>query len=70
MRKGKLSKSELHAVERVYLLLSASLAALPDDPADKDAIEVRRLLVDSRRPLGDLLRWQDFGSTWQRVKDQ
>lgn len=68
MKSGKLNKTELASIARSYLAISTLLKDLPDG-SDPAVLEVRRLLFDARLPLANVLRWQDFSGTWQKLKD-
>lgn len=63
-----MNKVELATVARSYAALSQLLADIPET-AEPCTLEVRRLIFDARLPLANLLRWQDFSGTWQKLKD-
>ncbi len=69
MRKGDLNKDELRRVGRAYSDLAAIYAKLPPH-SQRDRVEESTgdLLLRAMNRCAELLRWQDFGGVWQKVK--
>ena len=70
MKKGRLNKTELSRVARMWKELDEMISQIPsgirsDDGAEADTLDV---LVISRNKLGELIRYQDYKS-WVSLKE-
>lgn len=64
MKNGKLNKAQFARIVRMHKELAAMIAEIPHNPTPAESCTAD-LLIGTRNKLGELLRWQDFETSWK-----